>query len=303
MLKKTVSDLKTSSDFYIMVVDDETDFLDSIRYWFTSQGYKVEALSSGDEALEKIKQAKPGVVFLNLQMPNDEGLRTLRSIKEIAPDIPVIMLSAFGSEDMSIDAYKVGVNGFFDKSSNFYQAEHLMNTLVRVVSRRRRPETEDGTGPVFGPAKRFSWKRFLLWLLVFLFSAIAVFVLLSMSSPRVCFGDKGCLRVELARTEQERLRGLMFRRSLPHQEGMLFIFPDEGIWGIWMKNTLIPLDVIWMDASGRVVNIAANLQPAVDQNPAAYRNERPAKFVLEANAGFAEKNRISVGDQATIIVK
>ncbi|MFA5038354.1 MAG: DUF192 domain-containing protein [Candidatus Omnitrophota bacterium] len=285
---------KKNGDFYIMVVDEESDFLDSIKYWFTSQGYRVEALTSGAEALEKIREKKPGVVFLNLQMPHEEGIETLRAIKEIAGDVPVIMLSAFGSEDQSIDAYKVGVNGFFDKSSNFYQAEHLMNTLVRVVSRKRRPSAAGK--PVAqgaGAKKRFPW----LWLLALAVLALVFLVSSRAVKPEVCFAKDACLRVTLARTDEERQKGLMGRDFLPQNEGMLFIFPQEGTWGIWMKNMKIPLDIIWMDASGRVVTIARDAQPSNSPAPPIFKNDTPAKFVLEARAGLVDEYGIAIGDR------
>lgn len=288
-------------DFYIMVVDNEQDFLDSICYWFTSQGYRVEALTSGAEALAKIREKKPGVIFINIQMPQQEGLTTLSQIKDIAADVPVIMLSAFGSEDMSIDAFKMGVNGFFDKSSNFYQAEHLMNTLVRVVSRKRRPETFPKREKISVPQKpaiavrrRFPW----LWLLGLVILICAFFVFAKTAKPSVCFGKDVCLRVELAETEAQRQKGLMYRNFLPQKDGMFFIFPQEGFWGFWMKNTKIPLDIIWLDAQGRVVSMARGVQPDASATPAVYKNNRPAKFVLETNAGFVDRYGIKAGDKA-----
>lgn len=64
--------------------------------------------------------------------------------------------------------------------------------------------------------------------------------------PQVCT-DKVCFSVELARTTQEHEQGLMYRTELAPHEGMLFIFDSPGIYSFWMKNTLIPLDIIWLD--------------------------------------------------------
>ena len=289
-----------NSDFYIMIVDDEKDFLDSIRYWFTSQGYRVEVFMSGAEAIEMIKTKKPGIVFLNLQMPQQEGIATLKAIKEVDDRLPVVMLSAFGEEDMSVDAYKLGVNGFFDKSSNFYKAEHLINTLVRVIARRH-GTSPHGPGGVLPPALKPSRRR-LLWVLIGLF-VVCSLVLLAVqraARPQVCFGHDACLRVEVADTDAERQKGLMHRRSLPKVHVMLFIFPQEGVWGFWMKNTKIPLDIIWMDSAGKVVGIARNAQPSGLDQPPVLKNDRPAKFVLEANAGFADCHKIAVGASAEI---
>ncbi len=299
MVDKPMNPLQGSnSDFYIMIVDDEKDFLDSIRYWFTSQGYRVEVFMSGAEAIEKIRTKKPGIVFLNLQMPHQEGIETLKAIKAVDERLPVVMLSAFGEEDMSVDAYKLGVNGFFDKSSNFYKAEHLINTLVRVIARRH------GTSPrVPGVvvASRPSRRRPLWALIAFLvLCGLVLFVVQRLARPQVCFRQDVCLRVEVADTDAERQKGLMFRRSLPSNSGMLFVFPQEGIWGFWMKNTRIPLDIIWMDSSGRVVGIARNVAPSDLQQPPVFKNDRAAKYVLEANAGFVDRYKITVGDRAWV---
>ncbi len=299
MVNKPMNQLQGSnSDFYIMIVDDEKDFLDSIRYWFTSQGYRVEVFMSGAEAIEMIKTRKPGIVFLNLQMPHQEGIETLKAIKEVDERLPVVMLSAFGEEDMSVDAYKLGVNGFFDKSSNFYKAEHLINTLVRVIARRHgTPPRASGVVVAPKPSRR----RF-LWVLIafFVLCSLALLAARRWTWPQVCFGQDVCLRVEVADTDAERQKGLMFRRSLPADRGMLFIFPQEDTWGFWMKNTNVPLDIIWMDSSGRVVGIAHNVQPSHLDQPPVFKNDRPAKYVLEANAGFADGNKIAVGDTARI---
>ena len=80
----------------------------------------------------------------------------------------------------------------------------------------------------------------------------------------VCFGNPpagGCFQVELARTESERDQGLMYRKELDKNKGMLFIFDKEGIYPFWMKNTLIPLDMIWIDSNNKIVFIAQNVQP------------------------------------------
>lgn len=286
---------KPRSSFYIMIVDDEKDFLDSISYWFNSEGYPVEAFMSGAEAIEMIKIRKPGIVFLNLQMSHQEGIETLRVIKEMDDRIPVVMLSAFGEEDMRADAYKLGVNGFFDKSSDFYKAEHLINTLVRVIARRH-----GAPPPVVSPQKfrKRRPRRILTGLLAV--CGLVLFTVQRSAMPQVCFAHSACLRVEVASTDAQRQKGLMYRRFLPRDRGMLFVFFQEGIWGFWMKNTRIPLDIIWMDSSGRVVGIARNVQPSGLDEPPVFNNDRPARYVLEANAGFTDQNGVMVGDQAHI---
>ena len=91
----------------------------------------------------------------------------------------------------------------------------------------------------------------------------------------------------------------MFRKSLPQEQGMLFIFLREDYWSFWMKNTLIPLDIIWMDAQGVIVDMIENVQPWVsDQEPPNLRPVYKAKYVLEANAGFARRAGLHPHDKA-----
>lgn len=114
------------------------------------------------------------------------------------------------------------------------------------------------------------------------------------STPMVYF-DNGAFEIELARTPAEQSKGLMFRESMPENHGMLFIFSEDGIKTFWMKNTLIPLDMVFLDGNMTVVEIKSNVQPCkVDPCP-TYPSEKPARYVLELNAGSAEKNKIVPG--------
>ena len=98
--------------------------------------------------------------------------------------------------------------------------------------------------------------------------------------------------VELALTASERRRGLMHRREMKDGWGMLFVYPDEKKRSFWMKNTLIALDMVFMDASGEVVNVVESAEP-LTKTPRP--SEKPARFVLELNAGVADKSGIEPG--------
>lgn len=69
---------------------------------------------------------------------------------------------------------------------------------------------------------------------------------------KVCFNEN-CFTVELAQTDEQRQTGLMGREQLDKDKGMLFVYDEDGIYTFWMKNTLIPLDMIWIDSNGTVV--------------------------------------------------
>jgi uncharacterized protein len=109
-----------------------------------------------------------------------------------------------------------------------------------------------------------------------------------------------CFYVELADTSMEQSFGLMYRKSLDADTGMLFVFDSEEIHAFWMKNTLIPLDMIWMDSGRNIVYIYRNAQPCGDGLCPAINPYRNAKYVLEVNSGTADKYRFSVGDNAEI---
>ena len=104
------------------------------------------------------------------------------------------------------------------------------------------------------------------------------------------------INVEFAKTPEEWQKGLMNRFSLPKNSGMLFIFPDETNRSFWMKNTLIPLDVIFISSKGRV-NEMTTLNPCWETEICpSYNSKTPAQYVLEVNAGSTEKWKIMEGD-------
>jgi len=126
------------------------------------------------------------------------------------------------------------------------------------------------------------------------------FKLNSQKFQEVCFKDY-CFEVEIADTPQERARGLMYKTSLKENEGMLFVFDKPGIYGFWMKNTLIPLDIIWLDKSKEVVFIKENAQPCLKENCSVFKNQKPAKYILEINAGKVKELNLKVGDKLRIL--
>lgn len=104
------------------------------------------------------------------------------------------------------------------------------------------------------------------------------------------------LVVEVARTEREKERGLMFRERLGKDEGMLFIYEEEGILSFWMKNTRLPLSIAFLTGSGEIIDIQ-------DMEPFSLRNHRsslPAKYALEVNRGWFGRNGIRVGHKINL---
>lgn len=101
------------------------------------------------------------------------------------------------------------------------------------------------------------------------------------------------LSIELATTTADRELGLGDRESIPDRYGMLFAFPADSFYGFWMKDTLIPLDIFWLDDQGRVVSIKENALP--ESYPETFYPTEPARYVLETNAGFAHEHGIATG--------
>jgi uncharacterized membrane protein (UPF0127 family) len=100
--------------------------------------------------------------------------------------------------------------------------------------------------------------------------------------------------IEVATTDQERALGLMFRRSLPENAGMLFLYDRPQPAAMWMKNTLIPLDIVFIAADGTVHRIESNTEPF---STALVSSEGPVVGVLELNAGEAGKIGLKRGDK------
>jgi hypothetical protein len=100
--------------------------------------------------------------------------------------------------------------------------------------------------------------------------------------------------VELARTPAEMERGLMYRDRLAPDHGMLFLYDEERPASFWMKNTLIPLDLIFADSTGRIVQIA---ERAVPLSTALISSDRAVRAVLEVNGGTADRLHIGIGDR------
>jgi len=101
--------------------------------------------------------------------------------------------------------------------------------------------------------------------------------------------------VEVPQTQAERERGLMFRSSLAPRNGMLFIFPQTGPLEFWMKNTLIPLDLIWLNEQKRVVYIRPEAPPCKADPCPTYSPGVPSRYVLEIPAGAAKQEGLGLG--------
>jgi len=121
-----------------------------------------------------------------------------------------------------------------------------------------------------------------------------------MNLPRIEI-TAGMHRIEaqVAASPQERQTGLMHRKEMPAHEGMLFVFEQPATHCMWMKNTLLPLSVAFLDDEGRIINIE-DMQPQTEDNHCA---RRPARFALEMNLGWFAQRGIKPGTKLNGIDK
>lgn len=113
--------------------------------------------------------------------------------------------------------------------------------------------------------------------------------------PTCTLPDAATIRLELAVTDEEREIGFMFRDVVPAGTGMLFLFPQDGIWPFWMKNTMVGLDFIWLDAAGKVVEVRADVPPCRADPCPSYAPTASSRAMLEMVAGSAAKHGITPG--------
>ena len=131
--------------------------------------------------------------------------------------------------------------------------------------------------------------RLLMWVLI---SLIAFTQSAQARNNRIKLHLNGhAIRAEVARTPAERAKGLMNRRSMGKNDGMLFVFEQPQVVSMWMKNTLIPLSVAFIDEQGRIINIAEMLPETLD----SHSSLALAKYALEMNAGWFDKHNILAG--------
>ncbi len=108
------------------------------------------------------------------------------------------------------------------------------------------------------------------------------------------------VNVEKADTQEEREKGLMHRESLGKDKGILFIFDEPIQPRFWMKNTLIPLDIIFIDENSVIVDFIENMVSCKEEPCEIYASEEYAKYALEVNAGFVKEKGIEVGNKVVI---
>lgn len=119
----------------VLVVDDEKDFIEPIVFWLESKGYEVATASNGKQALQSIRDDKPDIVFLDIQMPEMDGLETLKRIRSAHKKLPVVIITAAHQDTRHFaEAKKLGIAGFFPKQSELNKLIQIIETTLRTHS-------------------------------------------------------------------------------------------------------------------------------------------------------------------------
>lgn len=119
----------------ILLIDDEADYSETMGFWLMANGYKVRSASSGMDGLEEVRKERPDIIFLDMQMPVMSGIETLRNIRNMYPDLSVIMVTAYATDEMKGDALEIGVSGFFAKGGDFQEAARLIAKALQEIKR------------------------------------------------------------------------------------------------------------------------------------------------------------------------
>ncbi|MFT7538901.1 MAG: uncharacterized membrane protein (UPF0127 family), partial [Lysobacterales bacterium] len=134
-------------------------------------------------------------------------------------------------------------------------------------------------------------------ILIFLLSVLGL-VSTACANDKVCLKDK-CFNVKVAITAEEHKIGLQQVKVLPEDQGMLFVFEREDHHRFWMKDTFIPLDIIWLNSDKKIVHISHKVEPCKKDPCVIYVSPKMAQYVLELNAGSAESFKFGEGDLTT----
>jgi len=127
---------------HVMLVDDQADFVEPIAFWLESKGYSVSIASSGEKAIQIVKEKNPHIIFLDINMPVMNGIETLRRIREFNQQIPVIMVTAaYAEENRFFQAQELKTSGFFPKTGSL---EEMHKTIELTLSAHKKLHEREG---------------------------------------------------------------------------------------------------------------------------------------------------------------
>ncbi len=115
----------------ILLIDDHEDFLETVSYWLQAKGHHVVTATNCEAGLKIIESTPLDVVFLDMHMPKVNGVETLRRIREVHQDLPVILVTAYPEDDMIKEANALGISGLFPKEGDFQKLVSVMEVALR----------------------------------------------------------------------------------------------------------------------------------------------------------------------------
>lgn len=131
----------------ILLVDDEPDFVEPVALWLNSKGYNVQTAGNGKEAVLKVRQDPPHIIFMDINMPEMDGLEALKEIRTFNRDVPVILITAAYKDEEKINkAKECGISGIFAKNYTFDQLANMIHVALKTHKQLQGQPGEDTSG-------------------------------------------------------------------------------------------------------------------------------------------------------------
>ena len=121
------------SDIKVLLIDDETDYSETMGFYLMAKGYKVRTAPSGRNGIEEIRKDRPDIVFLDFLMPGMDGVETLKEIRSFDKELPVIMVTAYASDERVQSATRYEIAGIFPKAEDFSTAAKLVGEALKKL--------------------------------------------------------------------------------------------------------------------------------------------------------------------------
>ncbi|MCM8783000.1 MAG: response regulator [Candidatus Omnitrophica bacterium] len=116
----------------VLIVDDEADFRQLLKFWLESKGYLVVTASNGQESLDKIKEEVPDIVFMDLRMPVMDGCEAIKQIRKFNTEVPIIVISAYVEDPKVKEVLEYNISGEFYKGEDFEKSLILLESVLRT---------------------------------------------------------------------------------------------------------------------------------------------------------------------------
>jgi len=116
----------------ILIVDDEADFRQLLKFWLESKGYAVVTANNGEESLKKTKEENPDLIFMDLRMPVMDGVEAIKRIREFNQEVPIIVISAFVEDPKVKEVLDYNISGEFYKGEEFEKSLVLLESVLRT---------------------------------------------------------------------------------------------------------------------------------------------------------------------------